>query len=215
MACLKQQATVMISKGPHLTDRPTEWRTSLTNELLNISPSCPCRLLLQLRVVIYLYYLFIYFHLSFSSPSFILFHLFLLQTALCSLPTSDVWHMFSMAMSQRHHLRVSPLCQWLWGAEVGLGEASARQHDICWGQTDCRGEDILLTRRECLWFIHGDGFVTLAPHSTSLKNEPVVRAGVARQPAGPEGFGVRRLRRTSYFITHFKYYFFQCEGRDS
>ena len=29
----------MISKGPHLRDQPAEEKTSLTNELLNISPS--------------------------------------------------------------------------------------------------------------------------------------------------------------------------------
>lgn len=40
--CLKQHAVIMISKGPHLRDQPAEWRTSLTNELLNISPSLSC-----------------------------------------------------------------------------------------------------------------------------------------------------------------------------
>lgn len=42
--CLKQQAVIMISKGPHLRDQPAEYRTSLTNELLNISPSLSCLL---------------------------------------------------------------------------------------------------------------------------------------------------------------------------
>lgn len=38
----------MISKGPHLRDQPAEERTSLTNELLNISPSLSFLLLLLL-----------------------------------------------------------------------------------------------------------------------------------------------------------------------
>lgn len=38
----------MISKGPHLRDQPAEEKTSLTNELLNISPSLSFLLLLLL-----------------------------------------------------------------------------------------------------------------------------------------------------------------------
>lgn len=72
--CLKQQAVIMISKGPHLRDQPAEWRTSLTNELLNISPSLSCLLLLLL-------YLFI-FVLVFPSPP-ILRYVFFLFDQLC------------------------------------------------------------------------------------------------------------------------------------
>lgn len=202
----------MISKGPHLTDRPTEWRTSLTNELLNISPSRTCLLLLQLRLVIYLYYLFINFHLSFSSSSFILFHLFLLQTTLGSLPTSGVWHMFSMSMSQRHRLRVSPLCQRLWGAEAGLGGggiSSAMQHLL--------RADGLQRRRYLVdkaWvFVIYSWWLCDAHASFDVSQEWACRPGRHSQRA-PKACH-RRLRRTRYFITHFKYYFFQCEGRDS
>lgn len=45
----------MISKKPHLTGQPAEWRTALTNEQLNISPSCPSILLHQLRLFIHLF----------------------------------------------------------------------------------------------------------------------------------------------------------------
>lgn len=50
----------MISKGPHLRDQPAEQRTSLTNELLNISPSLSC--LLLLLFILFLQCFFLCFH---------------------------------------------------------------------------------------------------------------------------------------------------------
>lgn len=64
----------MISKGSHLRDQPAEQRTSLTNELLNISPSLSCLLLLLLYLFISVFYLsFLYFFICFHSFLFFVF----------------------------------------------------------------------------------------------------------------------------------------------
>lgn len=70
----------MISKGPHLRDQPAEQRTSLTNELLNISPSLSCLLLHLLQFFQSFIHSFLF---SFCLHSFILFQtIFVLSFAL-------------------------------------------------------------------------------------------------------------------------------------
>lgn len=156
MACLKQQAAVMISKGPHLTDRPAECRTSLTNELLNISPSHLGLLLLQLPLFIYLFISTLVFtlHLLFCITS----SFFLKKNPKKNKPFSPSLPPAFDACSHVHESTAPPRLDRLISSPgrptrvltLSTVVGGWRGHQLCWERRGCRREEILLTRRGCL-----------------------------------------------------------------